>query len=85
MSSPPFAASWVVQAGSRPSLTSVPHLAQVLSLGKTLAYTETKLIQPETGKILATGLHTKFVGRSLDSPKNCAFDELGDKVLERQA
>ena len=55
---------------------------QVLNLGKTLAYTETKIIHPVTGKLLAQGLHTKFIGKSHGHPKNVTFDESGDQVLE---
>lgn len=51
-------------------------------MGKTLAYTETKLFNAENGKILATGLHTKFIGRSLDSPKNVTFDETGENIVK---
>ena len=51
-------------------------------MGKTLAYTETKLFNSENGKILATGLHTKFIGRSLDSPKNVTFDEAGENIVK---
>ena len=55
---------------------------RVLNLGRSLAYTETKIFHPTTGKILATGLHTKFVGRSLDSPENVAFDETGENLVQ---
>merc|ERR1711939_582331 len=55
---------------------------RVLNLGRTLAYTETKLIHAETGNVLATGLHTKFVGRSLDHPKNVQFDDSGNIVAK---
>lgn len=53
-------------------------------MGKTLAYTETKIFHPTTGKVLAQGLHTKFVGKSFDHPKNVEFDETGDKVVKGQ-
>lgn len=56
--------------------------SQVLNLGKTLAYTETKILHPETGKLLAQGLHTKFIGKSHGHPKSVTFDESGDKALE---
>jgi acyl-coenzyme A thioesterase 13 len=51
-------------------------------MGKTLAYTETKIFHPNTGKLLAQGLHTKFVGKSLDHPKNVEFDASGDQVVK---
>ena len=54
----------------------------MLNLGRTLAYTETKIFSADSGKLLATGLHTKFVGRSLDSPKNVTFDETGENVVK---
>lgn len=57
-------------------------VCQVLNLGKTLAYTETKLLHPDTGKLLAQGLHTKFIGKSHGHPKSVTFSEDGEKVLE---
>lgn len=51
-------------------------------MGKTLAYTETKILHPVTGKLLAQGLHTKFIGKSLDNPKNVTFDETGEQVVK---
>ena len=54
----------------------------MLNLGKTLAYTETKVIDPVTNKLLAQGLHTKFIGKSHGHPKNVTFDGVGDKVIE---
>ena len=62
--------------------TSSRRFPEVLNLGKTLAYTETKILHPETGKILAQGLHTKFIGKSHGHPKSVTFDESGDNVLE---
>ena len=50
---------------------------RVLNMGNTLAYTETKIFNAITGKILVTGLHTKFIGRSIDNPKNVKFAETG--------
>jgi acyl-coenzyme A thioesterase 13 len=47
-----------------------------------LAYTETKILHPESGKLLATGLHTKFIGKSHGHPKSVTFDESGDNVVE---
>lgn len=57
---------------------------QVLNVGKTLAYTETRILHPETGKLLATGLHTKFVGKSHGHKRNVVFDETGDNIVEGQ-
>ena len=51
-------------------------------MGKTLAYTETKVHHPVTGKLLAQGLHTKFIGKSYNHPKNVTFNESGDEVIE---
>lgn len=51
-------------------------------MGKTLAYTETKLFHPETNKLLATGLHTKYIANSHSHPQNVKFDETGDNVIE---
>lgn len=51
-------------------------------MGKTLAYTETKLFHPETNKLLATGLHTKYIANSHDNPKNVTFDESGEKIVK---
>ena len=71
------------QCGLHPyaQLTPDPR-PQLLNLGKTLAYTETKILHPETGKLLATGLHTKFIGKSHGHPKSVTFDESGDTVVE---
>lgn len=51
-------------------------------MGKTLAYTETKIIHPASGKLLATGLHTKFIGKSHGHKKSVVFDESGDNIIE---
>lgn len=51
-------------------------------MGRTLAYTETKLFETKTGKILASGLHTKYIAKSLDNPKNVAFDEAGEQIVD---
>lgn len=51
-------------------------------MGKTLAYTETKLLHPDTHKLLATGLHTKYIAASHKHPKNVTFDDSGDSVVE---
>lgn len=51
-------------------------------MGKTLAYTETKLFHPETDKLLATGLHTKYIAASHKHPQNVKFDETGENIIE---
>lgn len=57
-------------------------MLQVLNMGKTLAYTETKLFHPDTHKLLATGLHTKYIAASHKHPKNVTFDESGENIVE---
>ena len=66
------------------SMTRFYQLPQVLNVGKTLAYTETRILHPESGKLLATGLHTKFVGKSHGHKRNVVFDETGDNIVEGQ-
>lgn len=61
---------------------SVKVEGRVLNMGKTLAYTETKIIHPTSGKLLASGLHTKFIGKSLDHEKNVEFSETGEEVVK---
>jgi hypothetical protein len=55
----------------------------VLKAGRNVSYTETKLIHPESGETLATGLHTKYTGRSLTSERNVTFDAAGEEIIHR--
>ena len=45
-----------------------------------MAYTEVKLIDPNSDKLLATGLHNKYVTNAINNPKNVKFDETGRVV-----
>jgi len=56
--------------------------SHLMSMGKTLAFTKINLLHPETGNLLATGTHTKFIKTALTSPGNVKFDSTGDKVVE---
>lgn len=53
---------------------------RVLQLGRNMAYTEVKLIDPNSDKLLATGLHNKYVTNAINNPKNVKFDETGRVV-----
>lgn len=63
------------------AMLNLPH--RVLKAGRNLSYTETKISHPETGDILATGLHTKYTGKAIAHEKNVTFDAEGTEILHR--
>lgn len=58
-------------------------MRRVLKAGRNLSYTETKIFHPETGDILATGLHTKYTGKSLSHEKNVTFNVEGTEIVHK--
>jgi acyl-coenzyme A thioesterase 13 len=46
-------------------------------MGKNLAYTKVELLHPDTGAVLASGSHTKFVGKAWTDERNVEFDDNG--------
>ncbi|WFD30965.1 hypothetical protein MSPP1_001991 [Malassezia sp. CBS 17886] len=59
---------------------TVQATGEVISMGKTLAYTRVELRDPENGKLLAYGSHTKYVRMASGSPENITFDARGEHV-----
>lgn len=55
---------------------------EVISMGKTLAFTRMELRHPVTDALLAYGSHTKFIGRALKHAENVKFDDQGLEVIE---
>lgn len=55
---------------------------EVISMGKTLAFTRMELRHPVTDALLAYGSHTKFIGRALTHAENVRFDGQGEKVIK---
>lgn len=55
--------------------------AAVVGLGRSLAYTRIEFTNP-SGQLIAFGHHTKFIGKSHDSPKNVKFSDDGETVIE---
>lgn len=55
---------------------------EVISMGKTLAFTRMEVRHPVTDALLAYGSHTKFIGRALKHAENVKFDSKGLQVLE---
>jgi len=49
--------------------------------GKSLAYTRVEFFDP-TGKLVAYGHHTKYVGKSSIHEKNIKFSEDGQSVVD---
>ena len=49
---------------------------RVLQLGRNMAYTEVKLFDLNN-KLLATGLHNKYVTNAINNPKNVKLDDAG--------
>jgi acyl-coenzyme A thioesterase 13 len=52
-------------------------------MGRTLAFTSTRLTHPTTGKLLAQGTHTKYIRDALADKegRNVTFDEAGDDIV----
>ncbi|KAJ1039923.1 hypothetical protein NDA14_005572 [Ustilago hordei] len=55
---------------------------QVVSMGKTLAFTRMEIRHPLTDALLAYGSHTKFIGRAMGHPENVEFDQEGLQVVQ---
>ncbi|KAJ7459873.1 HotDog domain-containing protein [Mycena latifolia] len=56
--------------------------AELIGMGKSLAYTRVEFTNPDSGLLLAYGHHTKYVGKSSVHPKNVKFSEDGEVVIE---
>ena len=54
---------------------------EVISMGKTLAFTRMELRHPVTHALLAYGSHTKFIGLAREHSENVSFDAQGVTVL----
>jgi len=55
--------------------------ATLVGMGKSLAYTRVEFFDP-TGKLVAYGHHTKYVGKSSIHEKNIKFSEDGQSVVD---
>ncbi|KIM19540.1 hypothetical protein M408DRAFT_205137 [Serendipita vermifera MAFF 305830] len=53
----------------------------VVGIGGNLAYTRTEF-RDAAGKLVAFGSHTKFVGKTVNHPKNVKFSADGETVVE---
>lgn len=53
---------------------------EVISMGKTLAFTRMEIRHPVTDALLAYGSHTKFIGKAIAHAENVRFDQLGETV-----
>ncbi|KAJ7175875.1 thioesterase thiol ester dehydrase-isomerase [Mycena filopes] len=56
--------------------------AELISIGKSLAYTRVEFRANPDGPLVAYGHHTKYVGKSSGDPNNVKFSEDGEVVLE---
>ncbi|KAG8819917.1 hypothetical protein FRC17_010298 [Serendipita sp. 399] len=54
---------------------------RVVGIGANMAYTRTEF-RDKTGLLLAYGSHTKFLGKTINHPKNVKFSEDGESVIE---
>ncbi|KAG8825484.1 hypothetical protein FRB91_011947 [Serendipita sp. 411] len=57
--------------------------SRVVGFGKNMAYTRTEFCD-RNGQLLAYGSHTKFLGKTINHPKNVKFSEDGESVIEGQ-
>lgn len=71
--------TYVQSAGRNGDIIKVS--AQVINMGKTLAFTRMEIRHPVTNALLAYGSHTKFIGKALHHPENVAFDHSGTRVV----
>lgn len=55
---------------------------EVISMGKTLAFTRMEIRHPVTDALLAYGSHTKFIGKAMAHEENVKFDDKGETVLQ---
>lgn len=72
--------TYVKSAGGKGDEVNV--VGQVISMGKTLAFTRMEVRHPVTDALLAYGSHTKFIGRAMAHPENVKFDTEGREVIE---
>lgn len=54
---------------------------EVISMGKTLAFTRMEIRHPVSDALLAYGSHTKFIGKAIAHPENVQFDTDGQNVV----
>ncbi|PWY98007.1 hypothetical protein BCV70DRAFT_221081 [Testicularia cyperi] len=54
----------------------------LISIGKTLAFTRIQLLHPVSNAVLAYGSHTKFIGKCHGHPENVTFDPTGDVIVQ---
>ncbi|EPQ27851.1 uncharacterized protein PFL1_04595 [Pseudozyma flocculosa PF-1] len=72
--------TYVKSAGGKGDEVKVS--GEVISMGRTLAFTRMEIRHPVTEALLAYGSHTKFIGKATQHPENVKFDPTGDQVLE---
>ncbi|SPO30584.1 related to Putative esterase C31F10.02 [Ustilago trichophora] len=72
--------TYVKSAGTKGDTVNV--MGQVISMGKTLAFTRMELRHPLTDALLAYGSHTKFIGKAMAHEENVKFDEEGLQVIQ---
>ncbi|SPO31152.1 related to Putative esterase C31F10.02 [Ustilago trichophora] len=72
--------TYVKSAGGKGDTVNV--MGEVISMGKTLAFTRMEVRHPVTDALLAYGSHTKFIGKAMGHEENVKFDEEGLEVIQ---